>query len=142
MSSGGRHSHKSETRISAIADFARERKRKKKRSRYPYADSTCERLDQANHVLLDLIQSRHPEAAERSEALEGRRPVSCLLRPCCVSSADHPPISGLPEIGIFDAQVGQGRLARLARCAHSRLRMTGRKHALSRLRSAPPRPDA
>jgi hypothetical protein len=30
MSSGGRRSHKSETRISAIADFAREGKREKK----------------------------------------------------------------------------------------------------------------
>ena len=30
MSSGGRHSHKSETRISAIADFACKGKRKKK----------------------------------------------------------------------------------------------------------------
>jgi hypothetical protein len=30
MSSGGRHSHKSETRISAIADFARKGKREKK----------------------------------------------------------------------------------------------------------------
>jgi hypothetical protein len=30
MSSGGRHSHKSETRISAIADFAGEGKREKK----------------------------------------------------------------------------------------------------------------
>ena len=56
-------------------------------------------------ISLDLIQPRHPEAAERSEALEGRRPRSRRLRACCTSSADHP--------------------SRLARCARSRLRMMG-----------------
>src|SRR5262249_28540112 len=50
-------------------------------------------------------------------SLEERRPRSCRLRAWCAASADHPPISGLPEIGIFDAQVGQGRLAWLASLA-------------------------
>jgi hypothetical protein len=43
---------------------------------------------------------RHPEVlAPLGASLEGRRPRLRRLRPCVGASADHPPISGLLEIG-------------------------------------------
>jgi hypothetical protein len=69
MSSGGRHSHKSEARISAIADFARKGKREKKA--LPLSPPTDRRHDKSRRLgekflpTLGHLRMTGPDQVER-----------------------------------------------------------------------------
>src|SRR5262249_46830375 len=59
----------------------------------------------------------HPEEPAFAQASAGRLDLSPVARRAKAEGRGRPPISGLPEIGIIDAQVGQARLACGAACA-------------------------
>src|SRR5438132_873226 len=76
MSSGGRHLHKSETRISAIADFVREGKQKKKalplslRGLQPLSRSRARPNENADRPGLSASNSDGP-STERPDSARG-----------------------------------------------------------------------